>query len=133
MDVNSNEVDKYGIIKGKILNKRMSKIIELVEKPKIKDAPSRLAIVGRYVLKNSIYEYLKKITKGKSNELQLTDAISLSAKYESVFSYKFSGTRYDCGSKLGYLKAQLASGLLDKEIRSSIKKELQNVTKKGMN
>ena len=133
MDVNANEVDKYGIVKGKTLNNRTSKILELVEKPKVKNAPSRLAVVGRYVLKNSIFEYLKKITKGTGNELQLTDAISLCAKNENVFSYRFSGTRYDCGSKLGYLKAQLASGLLDSDIRNSVKKELQNIIKKGIN
>ena len=91
----------------------------------LKKAPSNLAIVGRYVLKNSIFKYLSKINKGSGNEIQLTDAISLSAKYESVFSFKFSGTRYDCGSKLGFLKAQIASALTDPELKKDIREELK--------
>ena len=78
------------------------KVFDLVEKPTVKEAPSNLAVVGRYILKNSIFKYLKNINKGSGNEIQLTDAISLSAKSESVFSFRFSGVRYDCGSKLGF-------------------------------
>ena len=76
-----------------------------------KKTPSNLAVVGRYILKNSIFKYLKNLNKGSGNEIQLTDAISLSTKSESVFSFNFSGVRYDCGSKLGFLKAQIAEVL----------------------
>ena len=129
MNVNENDVDKYGIIKGNISDKKTLKITELVEKPKIENSPSRLAVVGRYILKNSIFGYLTKISKGAGNEIQLTDAISLCAKNENVFSYRFSGKRYDCGSKLGYLKAQIASAMLDPSIRGSVKNELENILK----
>ena len=127
MHVNKNEVNKYGIIKGDILNSKTIKVSELVEKPTHKNAPSNLAIVGRYILKNSIFKYLSKVNKGTGNEIQLTDAISLSAKYENVFSFRFSGTRYDCGSKLGFLKAQIASALIDPELKKNIRKELKKL------
>ncbi|MBF96617.1 MAG: UTP--glucose-1-phosphate uridylyltransferase [Alphaproteobacteria bacterium MarineAlpha9_Bin4] len=131
MSVDKKEVNKYGIVKGSIANGRTSKINELVEKPKIKDAPSRLAVVGRYILKNNIFKYLRKISKGAENEIQLTDAISLSAINENVFSYEFSGTRYDCGSKLGFIKAQLACAMLDNSIRKSFKKELEKILRRN--
>ncbi len=127
MNVNKNEVNKYGIIKGTKLNTKTIKVSGLVEKPSIKKAPSQLAIVGRYILKNSIFKYLSKVNKGTGNEIQLTDAISLSAKYENVFSFRFSGTRYDCGSKLGFLKAQIASALIDPELKKNIRKELKKL------
>ena len=82
------------------------------------------------VLKNSIFKYLTKITKGAGNEIQLTDAISLSAKNEDVFSYRFSGKRYDCGSKLGYLKAQIAASLIDPSLKRVVKKEIEIILKK---
>ena len=125
MPVKDNEVNKYGIIKGKKVDTKTMKVFDLVEKPSLKKAPSNLAIVGRYVLKNSIFKYLSKINKGSGDEIQLTDAISLSAKHESVFSFKFSGTRYDCGSKLGFLRAQIASALTDPELKKDIRKELK--------
>ncbi|MBV68403.1 MAG: UTP--glucose-1-phosphate uridylyltransferase [Pelagibacterales bacterium] len=127
MHVNKNEVNKYGIIKGDILNSKTIKVSELVEKPTHKNAPSNLAIVGRYILKNSIFKYLSKINKGSGNEIQLTDAISLSAKYENVFSFRFTGKRYDCGSKLGFLKAQIASALIDPELKKNIRIELNKL------
>ena len=107
--------------------------IFLYHNPKWGKSRGSVEILERFNVKYQIIEYLKKITKGTGNELQLTDAISLCAKNENAFSYRFSGTRYDCGSKLGYLKAQLASGLLDSDIRNSVKKELQNFIKKGIN
>ena len=125
MPVKDNEVNKYGIIKGKKVDTKTMKVFDLLEKPSLKKAPSNLAIVGRYVLKNSIFKYLSKINKGSGGEIQLTDAISLSAKHESVFSFKFSGTRYDCGSKLGFLRAQIASALTDPELKKDIRKELK--------
>ena len=130
MNVAKREVEKYGIIKGDFLNSKTSKVTALVEKPKSKDAPSNLAVVGRYVLKNSIFRYLTKITKGAGNEIQLTDAISLSAKNEDVFSYRFSGKRYDCGSKLGYLKAQIAASLTDPSLKRVVKKEIEIILNK---
>lgn len=127
MQVDSKDVNKYGIIKGNKVNSKMIKVSELIEKPTLKNAPSNLAVVGRYVLKNSIFRYLSKINKGSGNEIQLTDAISLSAKNEKVFSFRFSGKRYDCGEKLGFLKAQIASALLDPELKKNIRSELKKI------
>ena len=127
MHVKENEVNKYGIINGKKIDSKTMKVFNLVEKPTVKEAPSNLAIVGRYILKNSIFKYLRNINKGSGNEIQLTDAISLSAKSESVFSFRFSGVRYDCGSKLGFLKAQIASALSDPELKKDIRDELKKI------
>ena len=127
MQVESKDVNKYGIIKGNKVNSKMMKVSELIEKPTLKNAPSNLAVVGRYVLKNSIFRYLCKINKGSGNEIQLTDAISVSAKDEKVFSFRFSGKRYDCGEKLGFLKAQIASALLDPELKKNIRSELKKI------
>ena len=122
MNVNKNEVEKYGVVKGNNLESKTSEVLGLIEKPKISNAPSNLAVVGRYILKNSIFNYLNTIDKGSGNELQLTDAISLSAQKERVLSYKFSGKRYDCGSKLGFLKAQIASALSDSKLKNMLEK-----------
>ena len=132
MNINNKEVEKYGIVKGTNLESKTSQVLDLVEKPKIIDAPSNLAVVGRYILKNSIFNYLNTIDKGTGNEFQLTDAISLSAKKEKVFSYKFSGKRFDCGSKLGFLKAQVVSALSDSKIKKSFRKELKSILKEGL-
>ena len=131
MNVNKNEVEKYGVVKGNNLESKTSEVLGLIEKPKISNAPSNLAVVGRYILKNSIFNYLNTIDKGSGNELQLTDAISLSAQKERVLSYKFSGKRYDCGSKLGFLKAQIASALSDSKIKKYVKKELKIILKEN--
>ena len=131
MNVNKNEVEKYGVVKGNNLERKTSEVLGLIEKPKISNAPSNLAVVGRYILKNSIFNYLNTIDKGSGNELQLTDAISLSAQKERVLSYKFSGKRYDCGSKLGFLKAQIASALSDSKIKKYVRKELKIILKEN--
>ena len=131
MNVNKNEVEKYGVVKGNNLESKTSEVLGLIEKPKISNAPSNLAVVGRYILKNSIFNYLNTIDKGSGNELQLTDAISLSAQKERVLSYKFSGKRYDCGSKLGFLKAQIASALSDSKIKKYVRKELKIILKEN--
>ena len=131
MNVNKNEVEKYGVVKGNNLESKTSEVLGLIEKPKISNAPSNLAVVGRYILKNSIFKYLNTIDKGSGNELQLTDAISLSAQKERVLSYKFSGKRYDCGSKLGFLKAQIASALSDSKIKKYVRKELKIILREN--
>ena len=126
MKVNKADVKKYGIIDYYNGFGRTLKVRGLVEKPNIVNAPSNLAIVGRYILSNDIFKYLKKIKKGSGNEFQLTDAISLCNNIKETWCYKFSGKRYDCGSKLGYLNAQIAAGLIDKSINSEVKNILKN-------
>jgi len=127
MEVDKKDVSSYGIIESSIFKKNMYKIKNMIEKPKVKDAPSNLAIVGRYVLLNNIYKYIKKTKIGSGGELQITDAIFLSSKLNEVWGYKFSGKRYDCGNKTGFLKAQIATAYKDKEIKNDIKKFIKDL------
>ena len=86
------------------------RLVNIIEKPDPKNSPSNIAVVGRYVLTPKIFQILKKQEKGKGGEIQLTDAISKFITTEKVFSYKFFGERYDCGSKQGYLRASVSFG-----------------------
>jgi UTP--glucose-1-phosphate uridylyltransferase len=83
----------------------------MVEKPKPKDAPSNLAVVGRYLLTPAVYDKLEKTGRGAGGEIQLTDGIAALLADETVYAYAFEGRRYDCGSKLGYLEATVEFGL----------------------
>ncbi len=127
MEVDKKDVSSYGIIESSIFKKNMYKIKNMIEKPKVKDAPSNLAIVGRYILLNDIYKFIKKTKIGSGGELQITDAIFLSSKINEVWGYKFSGKRYDCGSKIGFLKAQIATAFKDKDIKKEIKKFIKSL------
>ena len=127
MEVDKKDVSSYGIIESSIFKKNMYKIKNMIEKPKVKDAPSNLAIVGRYILLNDIYKFIKKTKIGSGGELQITDAIFLSSKINEVWGYKFSGKRYDCGSKIGFLKAQIATAFKDKDTKKEIKKFIKSL------
>ena len=127
MEVDKKDVSSYGIIESSIFEKNMYKIKNMIEKPKFKDAPSNIAIVGRYILLNDIYKFIKKTKIGSGGELQITDAIFLSSKINEVWGYKFSGKRYDCGSKIGFLKAQIATAFKDKDIKKEIKKFIKSL------
>ena len=127
MEVDKKDVSSYGIIESSIFKKNMYKIKNMIEKPKVKDAPSNIAIVGRYILLNDIYKFIKKTKIGSGGELQITDAIFLSSKLNEVWGYKISGKRYDCGSKIGFLKAQIATAFKDKDIKKEIKKFIKSL------
>ena len=127
MEVDKKDVSSYGIIESSIFRENMYKVKNMIEKPKVKDAPSNLAIVGRYILLNDIYKFIKKTKIGSGGELQITDAIFLSSKINEVWGYKFSGKRYDCGSKVGFLKAQIATAFKDKDIKKEIKKFIKRL------
>jgi len=105
------ETEKYGIVAIERVSERLSKVLRIVEKPKPKDAPSNLAVVGRYVLTPAIFAKLEKIGRGAGGEIQLTDGIEALLADEAVYAYAFEGRRYDCGSKLGYLEATVEFGL----------------------
>lgn len=107
---------QYGIVSGTPYKDRMEKMHDIVEKPSPELAPSTLAVVGRYVLSNKIFSYLEKLGKGSGGEIQLTDGIAALLKDEAVYAYRCAATRYDCGSKLGYLKATVALGLKHTEV-----------------
>ena len=127
MEVDKKDVSSYGIIESSIFEKNMYKIKNMIEKPKFKDAPSNIAIAGRYILLNDIYKFIKKTKIGSGGELQITDAIFLSSKINEVWGYKFRGKRYDCGNKIGFLKAQIAIAFKDKDIKKEIKKFIKSL------
>ncbi|MEB0135309.1 UTP--glucose-1-phosphate uridylyltransferase GalU [Actimicrobium sp. CCC2.4] len=110
-DVPRAETRQYGIVSVSPFAKMLEQVNAIVEKPAADVAPSTLAVVGRYVLTNGIFDYLEKLEQGAGGELQLTDGISAMIESERVLAYRYEGQRYDCGSKLGYLKASMAMGL----------------------
>ena len=105
------DTDKYGIVAVEADKSATSRVRSIVEKPKPQVAPSNLAVVGRYVLAPSIFEHLETIGRGAGGEIQLTDGIAALMREEAVYAYRFAGTRYDCGSKLGYLQATVEYAL----------------------
>ena len=109
--VRPDETQRYGIIRPKEVGPRLHQVTEIVEKPKPDVAPSNLGVVGRYILTPRIFELLKTTGRGAGGEIQLTDAIAALLRHEKVFGYEFEGVRYDCGNKLGYLRATVEYGL----------------------
>jgi UTP--glucose-1-phosphate uridylyltransferase len=126
--INPQASDQYGIIGYKTKNGRLSQLDSIVEKPNINEAPSHLAVVGRYILTSTIFPYLAKIPPGKGNEIQLTDAIACSlTDGAGMYAWEFEGTRYDCGSKLGYLQATIAYALKHPETKQSFNDYLKSL------
>jgi len=115
-DVPREQTKQYGIVSGVPYKDRLERMSGIVEKPVPSEAPSTLAVVGRYVLDGKIFSYLEKIGKGSGGEIQLTDAIAAMMKDHPYLAYRFAATRYDCGSKLGYLKASVVLGMLHHEV-----------------
>jgi UTP--glucose-1-phosphate uridylyltransferase len=110
------ESNKYGVIRGVGFEARLHRLDGIVEKPKPADAPSNLAVVGRYILTPAVFGFLERIGKGTGGEIQLTDGIARLLETEDVLALEFEGTRYDCGSKLGYMMANLVYGLRHPEV-----------------
>ncbi len=104
-EVPKDETYKYGVIEGKEIEEGIFMISNMVEKPDPKDAPSNLAIIGRYILTPDIYEIIKNTKPGKNGELQITDSLMIQAKENMVIGYKFKGKRFDCGSIDGFVEA----------------------------
>jgi len=121
-EVPREQTDKYGIVDATPLTERAAKIKLVVEKPKPAVAPSNLAIVGRYVLPGRIFDLLEKTTPGAGGEIQLTDAIESLLGEQSVLAYRFEGMRFDCGNKLGLVKATLHMALQDPQIGAETKR-----------
>lgn len=120
MEVEKDQTDKYGILDASPLEADMIKINDMVEKPKPEDAPSNLAIVGRYILTPKIWEYLGKKQAGAGGEIQLTDAMKGLLTEQPIFGYKFKGTRFDCGDKVGFQMANLSFALERPEMRGKL-------------
>ena len=118
--VPKEKVSRYGILGGKMISERVMEVHQFVEKPTLAEAPSNLAICGRYVLTPAIFAAIEKTARGKNNEIQLTDAIRLLNERESVHSYTIEGKRFDIGNKLDYIKTTVEYALKRKEFRDEI-------------
>ena len=122
-------VNRYGIVGSIPISERLSKLNSIVEKPAIGDAPSNLAVVGRYILTPKIFELLEKTGRGAGDEIQLTDAIAKLLEDEPVLAYEFIGKRFDCGSKLGYLKATVEYALQHPELKQEFTEYLFDIAR----
>lgn len=105
MEVPEDEIHKYGVIAGEAMKDGLYRVSDMVEKPKKEDAPSNLAVIGRYILTPDIFDILKETPPGINNEIQLTDALKTQAQDGVVLAYRFKGTRFDCGSVQGFVEA----------------------------
>ena len=124
-EVDPAETHKYGIVSPELLRDRLSRVRDIVEKPTPEAAPSTLAVVGRYILTPRIFDYLATVGTGAGGEIQLTDAIAGLLQDEQILAYQFGGTRYDCGSKLGYLKATVEFALKHPKLQDPFREYLQ--------
>ena len=116
-NVPREQTGSYGIVSSTNMEPGVERVNAIVEKPKPEDAPSTLAVVGRYILTQRIFHHLAQVQSGAGGEIQLTDGIAGLMQEEQLLAYRFNGIRYDCGSKLGYLQAQVAFGLMHSEVR----------------
>ena len=105
MEVPTDEIHKYGVISGELMKDGLYRVSDMVEKPDAKDAPSNLAVIGRYILTPDIFEILRHTPPGKNDEIQLTDALKQQCQDGVVLAYRFKGTRFDCGSVQGFVEA----------------------------
>jgi UTP--glucose-1-phosphate uridylyltransferase len=126
-DVPRADTKSYGIVDAKPVGERLERVAAIVEKPKPEEAPSTLAVVGRYILTPRIFHHLETITPGSGGEIQLTDGIAALLTEEQVLAYRYDGIRYDCGSKLGYLQATVAFGRRHPEVGTAFSAYLENL------
>lgn len=126
-EVAKEEVKNYGVISGEKLKDDLWSVDSFVEKPDPEDAPSNIAVVGRYILEPSIFDLLEKTEKGAGGEIQLTDALAEQAKKEKMLAFKFKGKRYDCGNKIGYLQATVEYALRHNKIGKEFREYLKHI------
>ncbi|HEV8343790.1 MAG TPA: UTP--glucose-1-phosphate uridylyltransferase GalU [Candidatus Binatia bacterium] len=119
------DVNKYGIVGGKKITERLCEVTEMVEKPHPDEAPSQMAIIGRYILRPEIFSFLEKVSPGKGGEIQLTDAISQLARRQKVYGYEFEGAHYDIGDKFGFVQATVAYALKRPDLRERVEEYLR--------
>ena len=126
-NVDKSESNKYGMIDSNNFDSDLVKLSNIIEKPDPEFAPSNLGVVGRYIFSNTLMSFLEKTSFGAGNEIQLTDGIKLMLKQEEVFAYTFKGKRYDCGSKLGYLMANIDYGIKNSEFGKELKDYIREI------
>lgn len=127
MEVPEADVKKYGIVEVENQDTENMKVLSVVEKPNPSQAPSRLALPGRYVFNASLFEFLENQPPGKNGEIQLTDAMTAEAQGPGLFARRFTARRYDAGDKLGYLQANIEMGLQHPEVGESLRNYLKNL------
>ena len=125
MRVPEEEVHRYGVIKGQGLTDRLYEVEEMVEKPYPHEAPSQMAIIGRYVLRPEIFSLLEKVPPGRGGEIQLTDGLLQLVRKRKVYGYEFVGERYDVGDKLGFVRATVAYALKKPELEEKVRDYLR--------
>ena len=128
--VPDDKVSSYGVVAGEeIAGANLLKVTDMVEKPEIGEAPSNMAVLGRYIISSSIFDILEKTPPGKGGEIQLTDALKVLAKNEPVWAFNFEGQRYDVGDKLGFLKATVEFALRREDLGTEFRAYLNDVLK----
>ena len=123
--IEPEQSSSYGVISGKAFDKKLTKMNGIIEKPAPKDAPSNLGVVGRYIFTPEIFTHIHNLKPGSGGEYQLTDAIQTLLNDQLVLAYEYEGVRYDCGNKLGYLKATINFALKHPELKEAFKGYLQ--------
>lgn len=126
--IERKNVNKYGIVDGIEISKGIHKVNTLVEKPKVEEAPSNVAILGRYVISPAIFEILENTKPGAGGEIQLTDALKELANIEPMIAYEFEGKRYDVGDKLGFLQATTEFALKNDELKDDFAKYIKELS-----
>jgi UTP--glucose-1-phosphate uridylyltransferase len=129
MEVPPEEVHQYGVIKGREIEKRLYQIQATVEKPPAKEAPSRMAIIGRYILRPEIFSILQKQPPGRGGEIQLTDGLAQLVRERQVFGCQFLGDRYDIGDKFGFVRATVAYALKRPDLKTKVKDYLRSIVR----
>lgn len=127
--VPENDVSKYGIVSGKFIEDRVYKVKDLIEKPKVEESPSNIAILGRYIITPQIFDILENTEPGKGGEIQLTDGLKKLIEQEAMYAYNFEGRRYDVGDKLGFLEATVEMALKRDDLREPFTQYLLNLQK----
>jgi UTP--glucose-1-phosphate uridylyltransferase len=127
MEVPQSDVHQYGVIKGREIKKRLYQVEATVEKPPAKDAPSRMAIIGRYVLRPEIFKILQNLPPGRGGEIQLTDGLAQLVRERQIFGCEFVGDRYDIGDKFGFVRATVAYALKRPDLRDKVLEFLKTI------
>jgi len=130
-EVERSKVTRYGIIRGNKIADDLFLIDDFIEKPSVEEAPSNLAIAGRYVLTAEVFDYIERTSPGKNDEIQLTDAMRLMAASSAMYGLRFNGRRYDIGNRLDFLKTNLIFGLKREDLRDELRQFIREIDKEG--
>lgn len=127
--VKKEAISKYGIVSGNEIEENVYKVNDMIEKPKIEDAPSNIAILGRYIITPEIFKILERTKPDKSNEIQLTDALRELSKHEAMYAYSFEGKRFDAGDKFGFLQANIHYALKQDTLKKQLLDYMSTIIK----